>query len=207
MNYTNKIAKKILLIVVFLIILLNENVYSQLIVTPAAVPPQQLVQNILCGTGVSVTNVTFNGSATGKSGGVYWNNFGSFTTGSTPTNLGFNSGLILASGGVAGAVGPNNSTMYTMAVVPSTPDMSDPDLLTLVPSGTTLHDAAILEFDFIPLSDTIKFRYVFGSEEYPEFVGEFDDVFGFFISGLNPSGPSYVKQNIALIREQQLQYQ
>ena len=197
MNYNNKIAKKATSLIVLFMLLFNYGVYAQLVVTAATgITPQQLVQNILVGTGVSVSNVTFNGSSTA----CIWNNFGSFTTGTNPTNLGFTNGLILASGGVTGAVGPNNSSSFSLAVAPTTPDMSDPDLLTLVGSGaTSLHDAAVLEFDFIPLSDTIKFRYVFGSEEYPEFVNEFDDVFGFFISGLNPTGSAYVKKNIALI--------
>jgi hypothetical protein len=56
------------------------------------------------------------------------------------------------------------------------------------------YDAAVLEFDFVPYSDTVKFRYVFGSEEYPEFVGStYNDAFAFFISGPGISG----QQNIA----------
>jgi outer membrane protein OmpA-like peptidoglycan-associated protein len=43
---------------------------------------------------------------------------------------------------------------------------------------------AILEFDFIPFNNRISFSYVFGSEEYPEYVGSrYNDVFGFIIDG------------------------
>jgi len=57
-----------------------------------------------------------------------------------------------------------------------------------------------LEFDFIPSSDSVEFRYVFASEEYPEFVNaSFNDVFGFFISGQNPTGGAYSNLNIARI--------
>jgi uncharacterized repeat protein (TIGR01451 family) len=47
----------------------------------------------------------------------------------------------------------------------------------------------VLQFDFVPSSNTVTFRYVFASDEYNEFVGQFNDVFAFFIDG----------QNVALI--------
>ena len=61
-------------------------------------------------------------------------------------------------------------------------------------------DASILEFDFITFSDTILFSYVFASEEYKEFVNaNFNDAFGFFISGPGISGPfSNNSMNIAI---------
>lgn len=47
------------------------------------------------------------------------------------------------------------------------------------------HDAAVLEFDFVPSADTITWDYVFGSEEYNEYVFAYNDVFGFFLNGTN----------------------
>ncbi|MFZ4411554.1 MAG: choice-of-anchor L domain-containing protein [Bacteroidales bacterium] len=165
---------------------------AQLVVTAATgISPLQLVQNTLVGTGVTVSNVKFNSSF----GLIASNQIGSFAA--TATNLGFTSGLILASGGVSGAVGPNISGSTTTPFTGTA--ITDPQLQALVPTYT-VNDAAVLEFDFIPVSDTIKFRYVFASEEYPEFVcSTFNDVFGFFITGMNPSGPAYVNKNIALI--------
>ncbi len=120
---------------------------------------------------------------------------GTFTTGATATNLGLTEGVILSTGSVLDAPGPNISGSTT-----STNNTgSDPQLAALIP-GYTVNDAAVLEFDFVPLSDTVKFRYVFGSEEYPEWVNSsFNDVFGFFISGPNPSGGNYANYNIAII--------
>ncbi|RYZ55976.1 MAG: gliding motility-associated C-terminal domain-containing protein, partial [Sphingobacteriales bacterium] len=71
----------------------------------------------------------------------------------------------------------------------------DPDLNTVL-NGITSFDACVLEFDFLPAGDTIKFDYAFGSTEYQGFsCSSFNDVFGFFVSGPGITG----SQNIALI--------
>ena len=169
---------------------------SIFIVSPVTTSQIQLLQSMLGGPGVTISNITYNGSSLP----TVWNNIGTFTTGSTPTNLGITSGLILSTGGVSGAVGPNNSGSFGIALTPSTPDLGDSDLYALVGSSVSnLHDASVLEFDFIPATDTIKFRYVFGSEEYPEYITSYNDVFAFFISGPNPAGGLYNKKNIAIL--------
>ncbi|MCF8296308.1 MAG: choice-of-anchor L domain-containing protein [Saprospiraceae bacterium] len=164
--------------------LYSNNSYSQLIVNNT-MTPAQLVQNILVGQGITVSNVTYSGALSA---------IGSFSTGATPTNIGFPSGVILASGNVTTAIGPNTLTSAGN-------NLNQPgDSLLSVASGYNTYDAAILEFDFVPVSDTIKFRYVFASEEYPEYSGStVNDVFGFFVSGLNPLGGNYNKKNIAII--------
>jgi len=56
-------------------------------------------------------------------------------------------------------------------------------------------DAAIIEVTFIPKEEYISFNYVFGSEEYPEFVGSsFNDAFAFYLKP--PKGKT---QNLAMI--------
>lgn len=166
---------------------LQTGVVGQLLVTPGG-NPSLMVQNILVGSGITVSNVTYTGHP---------NSIGTFTTGAMATNLGFTSGIIMASGNVITAVGPNNSgSAGTSLGIPG-----DVLLNSLVAPNVT-YDAAILEFDFVPLSDTIKFRYVFGSEEYPEYVGSsFNDVFGFFVSGgYDPvTWTPFVNRNIAII--------
>lgn len=158
--------------------------YSQIFVTQG-VSPASGVQNVLLGSGVTISNIQYSGVA---------NSFGTFTTGATATNLGLTSGIIMSSGMVSGASG-NVSTFAST----TNGTGSDPQLAGLVTEA--VEDAAVLEFDFIPLSDTVQFRYVFGSEEYPEFVGDdFNDAFGFFISGPNPfSATAYTNKNIAII--------
>jgi len=179
----NKSIIRLILIVVFT---LSVSLLPAQLVMNTTMSPQQLVQNILVGQGVTVSNVTYNSFTSHL-------NIGHFSA--LNTNLGLDSGIIMASGSVMNAIGPNNLT----SAGNSTNSGSDTQLAALIP-GYTIYDAAVLEFDFIPLSDTIKFRYVFGSEEYPEFVNSsFNDVFGFFISGPNPNGGNYTNHNIALI--------
>jgi len=145
--------------------------------------PTQLVQNVLVGTGVTVSNVTF-------TGGV--NALGNFSNGNT-TNLGLNNGVVMCTGSIFDI--PQAVSNFA-SIDLGLPGDADLDALT----SNSSYDAAVLAFDFVPISDTIKFRYVFGSEEYPEFVGStYNDVFGFIVNGPNPSGGNYVNRNIALI--------
>jgi gliding motility-associated-like protein len=145
---------------------------------------QYLVENILVGAGVSVSNITYTGSVV---------SLGDFNNGNT-TNIGMDEGIILSTGDVTHIAGPNllpNTQTNTLGG-------SDPDLASLVTNP--IYDAAILEFDFVPMSDTIRFQYVFGSEEYSEWVNTgYNDAFGFFLTGANPSGGTYNSKNLAIV--------
>ncbi len=162
---------------------------AQLTVTSGLTAAQYV--DYLVGNGITYSNVTYTGDV---------NSIGRFQTGATPTNLGIGTGIIMSTGYVNGAMAqPAIGSPVSNFVSYTTTGGSDPDLQTLIP-GYTINDATKIEFDFIPVSDTVKFRYVFGSEEYPEWVGSsFNDVFGFFISGPNPLGGNYTSYNMARI--------
>jgi len=170
-------------------------VSAQLTVTQGAglgMTPLQLVQSKLVGVGVTVSNVKFNGSATN----ITSDQIGFFTAiNGAYGELGFAGGLILSSGTAVGCIGPNNTASFTGAI-PNGPGDAD---LTVI-AQTSTHDAAILEFDFVPLADTLKFRFVFGSEEFPEWCNNFNDPFGFFLSGPGITGTfSNFSEEIALM--------
>lgn len=99
--------------------------------------------------------------------------------------LGIDRGLILSTGRVGDALGPNLNSGTTTDFSAS----GDDQLAQLVDAQTDAgnSDAAILEFDFqVPFESRISFEYIFASEEYNEFVGSrFNDVFGFFLDGEN----------------------
>ncbi len=96
--------------------------------------------------------------------------------------IGFDQGIILSSGNISTLYGPNlGDATSTISATPG-----DADLESLVPGYTTF-DAAILEFDLTcNTTQNVVFQYVFGSEEYNEWVDSpFNDVFGFFLNGVN----------------------
>ena len=131
--------------------------------------PQLLVGKLL-GENIQVSNFKFVGSNLSA---------GTFTGGLDA--VGFDEGIILSSGDVALAMGPNQSDAAThVNYLPG-----DNQLNTLIP-GYTSYDATAVEFDFVPPTDVISFQYVFTSEEYNEWVNSsFNDVFGFFLNGVN----------------------
>lgn len=173
---TNQYAKRSLVSV--LTIMLAFVAQAQLTVQGGQTP-QQLVQNVLLSPGVIVSNIQFSGSPT---------QIGSFD--GQNSNIGIGSGVIISSGDIINAPGPNNLTSAGSSLL----GPGDADLESL--TNNTTEDAAILSFDFVAFNDTVEFNYVFASEEYPEFVNSsFNDVFGFFITG--PGYPTAT--NIALI--------
>jgi hypothetical protein len=94
--------------------------------------------------------------------------------------IGIESGIVLTSGAADFVVGPNNDTGYTVQNGAS----GDAQLDALI--GGETFDATTLEIDFTPDGNQVQFSYVFGSEEYNEYVNsEFNDVFAFFVNGVN----------------------
>ncbi|MGB0933030.1 MAG: choice-of-anchor L domain-containing protein [Lishizhenia sp.] len=168
------------LFVIFL--LFSFGVSAQLVTSNMT--PGNLVQNVLAGTGVTISNVNYTGSS---------QSLGYFD--GSNTNIGLDEGVILTTGTINnngnGPHGPNNSAGSGV-------DLNGAGynrLNNLLDGGSTF-DATILEFDFVPFSDTVKFNYVFASEEYPEFVGsDFNDIFAFFISGPGIVG----EKNMAIV--------
>jgi hypothetical protein len=140
------------------------------------------VQNVLLGTGVTAGNITSQGTN---------DQIGSFSC--NGCGLGITSGIVMGTGNVNGAAGPNMDEGFSMGPPdPFTPDgASDPDVAEL--SGVSLNNTVVVEFDFTPVGDSLNFNFVFASDEYPEFNDDplYNDAFGFFLSGPGISGPLF----------------
>lgn len=160
------------------------SLFAQPIAVSTTQTPQQLVDNVLLGFGVTALNVTVNGDPLLANTSQL--NLGYFTN----SNVGFPiaNGLILTTGNASGAVGPNNSGSFTNNM-PATPNVGfDPHLNDIANAG--VNNGIVLEFDFIPSGDTLVFNYMFGSDEYPEWSpSSYNDAFGLFLWGPGVSGP------------------
>jgi outer membrane protein OmpA-like peptidoglycan-associated protein len=109
-------------------------------------------------------------------------------------NMKYNSiikkGIIISTGYISDARGPNTSTRKSTSTFSS----GDVELNELI-RGQTLESSS-LEFDFIATGDSISFNFFFASEEYPEYVSSnVNDIFAFFVTEKETG----IKKNIAVI--------
>ncbi len=135
---------------------------------------EQLVYKLVGLQGIVVGNIKVSGPHLG---------YGYFTD--AEQVLGIDKGIILSSGSVFDAFTANHlpyKSGYFSDPKARKKPKGDKDLNRI--SHGTSGDAVIIEFDFIPLNNKIMFNYVFGSEEYPEYVGsKYNDVFAFIVNG------------------------
>ncbi|MBC8046754.1 MAG: choice-of-anchor L domain-containing protein, partial [Fimbriimonadaceae bacterium] len=178
------------------ICLLNSSVFSQLIVTEVDIGDIDEFAEILSGPGIEITDVSVT---------CAYGAFGTFNC--FDCNLGIEEGILLTTGTIYSAVGPNDEV--SSGILNFDPGDDDLDEIGYVndilsPDDYT-KDACTLEFDVTSVIETVSLNFVFGSEEYPTNDGCFDsdttgyvgtDIFAFFISGENIA---YLPDGITLI--------
>lgn len=145
----------------------------------------EVINEFLLGGGVNAFNVTYNGIP----GDTIHPRVGTFN--SEGTGFPFEDGMIMATKNIQIATCGMESDGSGTG--------QESDLSQIV--GGQLNDVTVVEFDFIPAGDTVRFNFVFASREYHQWVcSNFNDVFGFFISGPGIDGPySDGGENIALL--------
>ena len=170
-------------------------------IEPCAVPEPIIVdptitdQQIIEATASPLTQVTIDTIICADG------SFGTFESPAT-ANLGLEKGLILSSGLVADAPGPNNDFLNNASTGMGTLGDADLDYLSSLGNGDLSNDACIVELDVFVNTNELTFEYVFGSEEYPEYVLEgFNDIFAFLVSGPGITGDPNInnQENIAII--------
>jgi gliding motility-associated-like protein len=154
--------------------------------------PENLISNIFLGEGLDVLSVNFNGDPIAV---------GYFQDGID--EIGIDRGIVMTSGAVSSNMG--NGVDNPGSTFASTNNAGggggvDADLVTIA-SPLAPFNVCKYEIEFIPFADTLRFNYVWASEEYPEYAcSSFNDVFAFIISGPGINGPYENNgENIAII--------
>jgi hypothetical protein len=167
-------------IVFFIALLAAQALQAQIAVS--YVTADQAVQSLL-GPGVTYSNAVFTGMS---------QQLGQMT-GNTNPNFQITEGIVIGCSDAQEVV-PNFFGTFI------TPNISgDPDLLAVANSVPPLigqfftvgsvNNIASLEFDFVAVGDSLNFNYIFGSDEYLQWVNsQFNDVFAFFLSGPGITG-------------------
>lgn len=157
--------------VLFSIVILIHSLAHAQYVADSVRSGKELLQ-ILAGKNMKVQDIDYWG---------YLDAIGTFHNANTI--LPMSEGVYLGTGSWKGPAIPNKFPNLTSRLVKKGLIIENDRNLSSISTGK-LFDIAVLKFSFIPECDTISFNYVFGSEEYPEYVNKkFNDVFGFFISG------------------------
>ncbi|WP_144281236.1 choice-of-anchor L domain-containing protein [Chryseobacterium echinoideorum] len=162
----------------------------------SAFTPTQLVTNVLVGSGSScgapnISNVTVSPNHPVTMNDRFWGYFNKTTSG-----FPFQQGIVLTTG-FARKAGNNPEASV---LNDGNGGGSDADLIAAIGATTTINNAAILEFDFIPSSTQMKFNYIFASEEYtgsfPCPPTQYDDAFALL---LKPNTPGSTYTNLAVL--------
>ena len=162
------------------VLLLSKTIVSQINVTTGGTA--QTLAQLIAGNGVTVTNATITCSSTG---------YGVFVSGNVGAgNIGISGGVLLTTGNASDAAGSESGIVSVSNSNPPT----DPDILTIQNNAT--YNTCKLEFDIVPTCSNLTMKYVFASEEYPDYVcASVNDACGLFISGPGIVG----NQNIATV--------
>lgn len=125
----------------------------------------------LVGPGITVNSASFTGD--GSAAGLFDD---------PAASVGLARGVVMSTGHVSDVIGPNSASGTGV-------DLGQPGdaaLDALLPSGQKTEDATSLTVEFTPTNPQLAINYTFASEEYEEYVGsQFNDVFAFFVNGVN----------------------
>lgn len=174
-----QLTMKKVIFLMFLLLALMQSNYAQ--IRLSAIKVDDWVKKNFAGQGVVIGNIKFKG---------YPLSTLSYTISGNVLQV--QKGLILSSGNSFNVAGYNNSHNQSSTFADVMKPESDADLAKIIKDK--LYDICYIEFDFVPMDNSIQFSYQFGSDEYPEYVDSpYNDVFAFIVTDDSTSN------NIALI--------
>lgn len=161
--------RNVILIIFLLFLFLSQKAFSQYYKVDTTSKADWLVKELFLkskNSNLLIKNILYSGEKASKGSFFYESNFQVL-----PKN-----GIILSTGNVIDSEGPNRSNA-------STENYTEGDAEIEYLTNSQSFDAAKIEFDFMSLTDSISFTFVFASEEYPEYVKKgVSDAFAFIIT-------------------------
>lgn len=194
--------KGIKICIVIVLALVSLDGMAQFAVSSTSSNPEQVIRENLIGEGIEILSVEYHG---GKE------SIASFSsgrnTGGHPDGLSIEDGLLITTGAAeqvsTKGVGPGEQEHDLVYQVGNSADaVNHQSLVELAGPNAIIQDFSIIKVTFRPETDTFRINYVWASEEYPYYVcSDFNDKFGFIISGEGISGNFYggKGKNIAII--------
>ncbi|MCR8724792.1 Hint domain-containing protein [Frigidibacter sp. ROC022] len=132
--------------------------------------------NTIFGDGTTVTGASYNGDY--RSSGI-WSDGDSVSDGFTPGDT----GVILSTGRVYDVTNSRGDANQHTNTSTNTWGSNNIGSFNSA-AGANTYDSAYLDVDFIPTHDTLTIRFVFSSEEYPEYASSiYNDFVGVWING------------------------
>jgi hypothetical protein len=133
-------------------------------------------------SGLNILNGTYVGVS--GQGGTY----SGFDLSDGTNHVSIPDGLILTNGVATGVEGPNPNrapgvTYGSASISNNLGQPGDTDLTTLTGGPTFDANSLTLTFTTAPGVKSISFQLLFASEEFPQFVGSFNDAFGAYLDG------------------------
>lgn len=163
----------------------------------ATMAPDAIVQNVLAGDAcAAMDNTTWStGSDFGSANGI-----GYFEKGLS--TFGIDEGVVLMTGNATQAPGPNLGEK--LGGFPDDQWPGDTELFNYMTglgiNVGSYNDATILEFDFVPSGNKLRFPFIFASEEYGTFQCSYSDAFAFFLTPVDDDGvPVGDTTNLAVV--------
>ncbi|WP_340065126.1 choice-of-anchor L domain-containing protein [Ascidiimonas aurantiaca] len=170
----------------YILVFFTVHLYCQVSVDDTSHTTEQLVDNVLINSACAETSNYR--SATGLAVGI--NGIGYFE--SNGTSFPFKNGIVLSTGKASSVPGPNEEDHQGEGIGEAWFGDSDLEAITQTPNT---QNASYIAFDFVPYANTIRFDFLFASEEYfLDFPCRFSDVFAFILTDSNG-----VSKNLAVI--------
>lgn len=133
--------------------------------------------NAIFGDGVSVVSASYSGAA--SSSAVYSN--GHLAPGVVPSST----GVILSTGRVSDFTQSSGDPNRASGTSTNTTGVDNNAQFNTL-AGATTYDASWLDVTFVPSGSMMTMRFVFASEEYPEYINsQFNDVVGVWVNGVS----------------------